>query len=118
MPRFLSMVRVDEQSIPAGGPGPEVMERMSALLEEMTKAGAVLDTAGLTPTSEGVRVTWSGGRLDYTDGPFTETKEVVGGYMLMQVKDQAEALEWTRRFLLIHPEELEVTVELRQIAEG
>ena len=74
---------------------------MGALFEEITKAGVMLDTAGLTPTSEGTRVTWSGGTLSYTDGPFTETKEVVGGYAILQAKDKAEALEWTKRFLRV-----------------
>lgn len=118
MPRFLTMVRIDEQHLPAEGPGPGFDERMAALLEEITKAGVMLDTAGLTPSSEGTRVTWSGGKFDYTDGPFTETKEVVGGYAITQCKDKAEALEWTKRFLQIHPEDMTVTVELREIAEG
>ena len=64
---------------------------MGSLFEEITKAGVMLDTAGLTPTSEGTRVTWSGGKLSYTDGPFTETKEVIGGYAILQTKDKAEA---------------------------
>ncbi|MEU7066656.1 YciI family protein [Streptomyces sp. NPDC046161] len=119
MPRFLSMVRIDEQSLPEDTPFPEgFLERMGELMEEMTKAGVLLDTAGLLRTAEGTRVTWSGGKLSYTDGPFTETKEVVGGYALLQAKDKAEALEWTKRFLEIHPEEWTVGIELRQIAEG
>jgi hypothetical protein len=118
MPRFLSMVRIDEQDVPAEGPDPEFGERMGALLEEITKAGVMLDTAGLAPTSEGTRVTWSGGKFSYTDGPFTESKEIIGGYAITQCKDKAEALEWTKRFLAIHPEEWTVTVEVREIAEG
>jgi hypothetical protein len=118
MPRFLTLIRIDEQNIPAGGPDPEFQERMNALLEEITKAGVMLDTAGLTPTSEATRVTWSGGQLSYTDGPFTESKEVVGGYSLTQVKDKAEAMEWARRFLEIHPEHWRITAEVREIDEG
>ena len=91
---------------------------MGALFEEVTKAGVMLETAGLTPTSEGTRVTWSGGKLSTTDGPFTETKEVVGGYAILQAKDKAEALQWTRRFLEIHEEHWTVTAELRQIVDG
>jgi len=117
MPRYLSMIRIDEQNAPAEGPSPELQERMGALFEEITKAGVMLDTAGLTPTSEGTRVTWSGGQLSYTDGPFTETKEVVGGYAILQAKDKAEALEWTKRFLLTHEEHWTVTAEVREIAE-
>jgi hypothetical protein len=118
MPRFLSMIRIDEQNAPVDGPSPELMERMGALFEEITKAGAMLDTAGLTPTSEGTRITWSGGKLSYTDGPFTESKEVVGGYAILQVKDKAEALEWTKRFLQVHEDYWTLTAELREIAEG
>ena len=77
---------------------------MGALFEEITKAGVMLDTAGLTPTSEGTRITWTGGTLSYIDGPFTESKEVVGGYAILQAKDKAEAMEWTKRFLQIHPD--------------
>ena len=118
MPRFLTMIRVDEHNAPAGGPSPELMERMGALFEEVTKAGVMLDTAGLTPTAEGTRITWSGGQLSYTDGPFTESKEVVGGYAILQAKDKAEALEWARRFLQVHEEYWTITAEVRQIVEG
>ena len=118
MPRYLSMIRVDEQNAPAGGPSPELQQRMGALFEEITKAGVMLDTAGLTPTSEGTRVTWSGGQLSYTDGPFTESKEVVGGYAILQAKDKAEALEWTKRFLQVHEDHWTVTAEVREIVDG
>ncbi|MEC4015426.1 YciI family protein [Streptomyces sp. H27-D2] len=118
MPRFLTMIRIDEQNIPAEGPGPELEERMGALFEEITKAGVMLDTAGLTPTSAGTRVTWSDGKLSHTDGPFTEAKEVVGGYSIIQAKDKAEALEWARRFLQVHPDHWTVTAEVREITEG
>ncbi|MGW7575650.1 YciI family protein [Streptomyces sp. NPDC054765] len=118
MPRYLTMIRVDEQNAPAQAPGPDFEQRMGALFEEITKAGVMLDTAGLTPTSEGTRVTWSGGKLSYTDGPFTESKEVVGGYAVLQAKDKAEALEWTKRFLQVHDEHMTVTAEVREIAEG
>lgn len=118
MPRFLSMIRIDENQIPEDGFPEGFDERMSALLEEITKAGVMLDTAGLTPTAQGTRVTWSDGKVSYTDGPFTETKEVVGGYAMMQCKDKAEALEWAKRFLEVHPEEWTITCEVRQIDEG
>jgi hypothetical protein len=118
MPRFLTLIRIDEKNSPAEGPSPELMERMGKLLEEITKAGVMLDTAGLTPTSDGSRVTWEGGQLSVTDGPFTESKEVVGGYALMQCKDMAEAIEWSKRFLKVHEEHWTVTCEVREIAEG
>ncbi|MFI8302486.1 YciI family protein [Streptomyces sp. NPDC085927] len=118
MPRFLSLIRIDESNEPAEGPSPELMQRMGELIEEMTKAGVLLDTAGLTPTAQGTRVHYEGGRLSVTDGPFTESKEVIGGYALMQAKDSAEAIEWTKRFLKVHEEHWTVTCEVREIVEG
>jgi hypothetical protein len=112
------MIRVDEQNRPAQGLSPEMQERMGALFQEITKAGVMLDTAGLAPTSEGTRLTISGGKLSSTDGPFTESKEVVGGYAILQAKDKAEALEWTKRFLQVHDDYWTVTAEVREIAEG
>ncbi|MDX2700992.1 YciI family protein [Streptomyces ipomoeae] len=118
MPRYLSMVRIDEQTAPPEGPSPELMQRMGDLLEEITKAGVMLDTGGLMPSAQGKRVRWEGGELSVTDGPFTETKEVVGGYALMQCKDMAEAIEWTKRFLKVHEEYWTVTCEVREIQEA
>ncbi|WP_434595663.1 YciI family protein [Streptomyces sp. A5-4] len=117
MPRFLTLIRIDENMAPEG-PSPELEERMGVLLEEMTKAGVLLDTAGLAPTAEATRLTWSGGSTSYTDGPFAESKEVIGGYFLIQAKDKAEAIEWTRRFVEMHPAEWSFTVEVREIAGG
>ena len=73
--RFLSMIRIDETTgqVPSEG----LMTEMGKLLEELTRAGVMIDTAGLRPTSEGVRVRLRNGRLSMTDGPFTETKEVI-----------------------------------------
>ncbi|AZS85583.1 YciI family protein [Streptomyces griseoviridis] len=118
MPRYLSLIRIDESSAPAEGPSPELMRRMGELIEEITKAGVMLDTAGLTPSAQGTRVRWEDGRISVTDGPFTESKEVVGGYALMQCKDRAEALEWTKRFLKVHEEFWTVTCEVREVVEG
>ncbi|MFE7118487.1 YciI family protein [Streptomyces sp. NPDC057654] len=118
MPRYLTMIRVDERNAPADGPSPELLERMGALLEEITKAGVMLDTAGLTPTAEGTRVTWSGGKMSCTDGPFTESKEVIGGYSIIQAKDKAEAVEWTKRFLRTHEDYWNITAEVREIIEA
>ncbi|MEV6736064.1 YciI family protein [Streptomyces sp. NPDC051104] len=118
MPRFLSIVRVDETTAPAEGPSPELMQRMGELIEEITKAGVMLDTAGLTPAAQGARVRWEDGKLSVTDGPFTESKEVIGGYALMQCKDRAEAIEWAKRFVKVHEEYWTITCEVREIAEA
>ncbi|MFF3755029.1 YciI family protein [Streptomyces sp. NPDC002018] len=117
MPRFLTMVRIDEQNGPTEDSGPQFDERMGALFEEITKAGVMVETAGLAPTSEGTRITWSGGKLSYTDGPFTESKEVIGGYSITRCANKAEAVEWAKRFVELHPEQWDVTVEVREIVE-
>lgn len=118
MPRFLSISYHDEQHRPTEPPAPELQQRMGELYEEITRAGVVLDMAELAPTSEATRATWSDGGVRYTDGPFTETKEVVGGYTVIQAKDKAEALEWTRRFLEVQGRyEPGTWVEVREIAE-
>ncbi|MFJ9776225.1 YciI family protein [Kitasatospora sp. NPDC101157] len=117
MPRFMTLVRIDENARDGWEPDPGFEQRMGALFEEITRAGVMLETAGLTPTAQGTRVTWNDGKVGYTDGPFTETKEVVGGYAILQCKDKAEALEWTRRFLQTHPANWRVEAEVRQIDE-
>ncbi|MGW2372347.1 MULTISPECIES: YciI family protein [Kitasatospora] len=117
MPRFMTLIRIDENARDGWEPDPGFEQRMGALFEEITKAGVMLETAGLTPTAQGTRVTWNDGKVGYTDGPFTETKEVVGGYAILQCKDKAEALEWTRRFLQTHPANWQVEAEVRQIDE-
>ncbi|MFD9907924.1 YciI family protein [Streptomyces sp. NPDC059063] len=118
MPRYMTLVRIDEDKAPEGGPSPELMQRMGALIEEMTKAGVLLDTGGLKPNAEATRVRYENGELSVHDGPFTETKEVVGGYAIIQAKDRAEILEWTKRFLKVHEAHWTVTSEIREIAEG
>ena len=111
--RFLSMIRIDEKT--AQPPTERLMADMGKLMEEMTQAGVLIDTAGLRPTSEGVRVRLRGGKLSTTDGPFTETKEVIGGYAILEAKSMKEALELTKRFLSIHGDEWNVECEIRPL---
>ena len=113
--RFLSMIRVTENS--GLVPSEQLMTDMGKLIEEMTKSGALLETAGLTPTSQGVRVRLSRGKLSTVDGPFTESKEVIGGYAILQAQSKKEAIELTKRFLLIHGDEWEIECEVRQLEE-
>jgi hypothetical protein len=114
--RFLMLIRTDENAA-AGGPSEAVMEEMGKLIDEMTKAGVLLDTAGLQPTSKATRVTTEHGRISVTDGPYAEAKEVVGGYLMLQVKSKDEAVEWANRFVRIHRDEFELTVEVREVQE-
>ncbi|MDB6163422.1 MAG: hypothetical protein JWL98_854 [Xanthomonadaceae bacterium] len=111
--RFLSLVRINEH---AGTQiTPRLMADMGKLMDEMTKAGVLVSTAGLRPTSEGVRVRLSKGTTTVIDGPFTETKEVVGGYAMLETKTKEEAIEATRRFLHVHGDEWEIECEVRQV---
>jgi hypothetical protein len=107
------MIRVTENSGMA--PSEQLMTDMGKLIEEMTRAGTLVNTAGLRPSSEGVRVRISRGKLSTTDGPFTETKEVIGGYAILEARSKEEAIELTKRFLLVHGDEWEIECEVRQL---
>jgi hypothetical protein len=111
--KFLSMVRTAE----AGQqPTERLMNEMGKLMEEMTRSGALVSTAGLLPTQQGVRMRSEKGRISRTDGPFTETKEVVGGYAIIEAPSMKEALEITKRFLEVHGNEWVVECEVRPFA--
>ena len=114
--RFLSMVRITEGT--GQKPGEKLMADMGRLIGEMRQAGVLLDTAGLRPTSEGKRVRLSRGRQRVMDGPFTETKEVIGGYAILNADSMAHALELTSRFLDVHGGEWEIECEVRQVNEA
>jgi hypothetical protein len=112
--RFLSMIRIDETA--GQVPGEQLMADMGKLIEELTRTGQLVSTAGLRPTSEGVRVRLHrGGKLSVVDGPFTETKEVIGGYAILEAQSRAEAVELTRRFLKVHGTDWDVECEVRQL---
>ena len=110
--KFLSMVRINENAGLA--PTQKLMDDMGKLMEEATREGWLVSTAGLKPTSEGKRVRQRHGKLSVTDGPFTETKEVVGGYAVLEAKSMAEAIELTKRFLRVHGPEWDVECEVRE----
>jgi hypothetical protein len=82
--RFLSMIRIDEKT--AKPPTERLMNEMGQLIEDWTRSGVLVSTAGLRPTSEGARVRLRGGKLSTVDGPFTETKEVIGGFAILEVE--------------------------------
>ncbi|MFL6572305.1 MAG: YciI family protein [Burkholderiales bacterium] len=107
------MIRLDEKRGQA--PSEQLMQDMGKLLEELTSKGQLISTAGLRPSAEGVRVRLRGGTLSTTDGPFTETKEVIGGYAILEAKSMQEAVELTQRFLRIHGEEWDIECEVRQL---
>ena len=111
--RFLSMIRIDESS--GRVPSEQLMNDMGKLIEEMTRKGVLILTAGLRPTAEGVRVRLRGGKLSAVDGPFAETKEVIGGFAILEAGSMKEAVELTNRFLRIHGDEWDIECEVRQL---
>jgi hypothetical protein len=111
--RFLSMIRIDERT--GAEPTEQLMTDMGKLIEEMTKAGKLVTTAGLRPTSEGVRVRLRAGELSRIDGPFTESKEIIGGYAILEADSKEEAIELTERFLLVHGDEWDIECEVREL---
>ena len=115
--RYLLLVRTNVDDAVAGGPDERLAEEMGRLLEDMTKAGVLLDTGGLRPVGEATYVRLVGGRQTVIDGPFTESKEVVGGYCLVQVRSKEEAVEWASRFLALHGPQWEMGIEIRQLDE-
>lgn len=114
--KFLSMIRVDEKT--AKPPSEKLMADMDKLMQELTRAGVLIEAQGLRPTSEGTRVRLSRGKLSTVDGPFTEAKEVIGGYSIVDVKSKEQAIELARRFLALHGDEWEIECEVRQLEEG
>jgi hypothetical protein len=115
--RYMMMIRLDPARALATDPDDRMAEAMGELLEEMTKAGVLLDTAGLRPIEEATRIRLSGGQQTVFDGPFTESKEVIGGYCLVQTRTKDEAVEWSSRFLATHGPGWEIEVEVRQVDE-
>jgi hypothetical protein len=97
--RYLGLLRADKDSEAGTPPSAELMQRMGPFIEEVTKAGVLVATDGLHPSAKGARVKLAHGRMTVTDGPFTESKELVASYAVLDVKSKAEAVEWTRRFL-------------------
>ncbi len=83
---------------PAGPPSPKLMAQMGKLIEDMTKAGVMIATGGFGSHSKGLRLVFDGGKMTVTDGPFTEAKEMIAGFALIEVKSLDEALEWAPRF--------------------
>jgi len=82
-------------------PTAQHMTEMGKLIEEMTKAGVLISTEGCQPSAKGARVRLSNGKLSVVDGPFAETKELIGGFAIIQTKSKEEAVEWTKRFLKV-----------------
>jgi hypothetical protein len=123
--RFMMLMYPGGQAEAGVMPTAKQMEDMIKYNGELGKAGVLLALDGLQPTSKGVRVTFEGGKPRVIDGPFTESKEIVGGYWIIEVKSKEEAIEWARRvplegdsFIELRPmfELSELTDDLREVA--
>lgn len=113
--RFMIIVKATQDSEAGVMPGENLFDAMATYHEELQKAGVLLDASGLHPSSKGWRIKWSGGKKTVIDGPFTEAKELIAGYTLIQVKSREEAMEWSRRFP--NPAVQDGEIEVRQLYE-
>jgi hypothetical protein len=113
--RFMVMVKANKQSEAGEMPSTELLTAMGKYNEELVKAGVMLAGEGLHPSSKGARVRFSGDKRTVIDGPFAETKELVAGFWLFEVKSKEEAIEWVKRCPNPMPGESEI--EIRQVFE-
>jgi hypothetical protein len=111
--RFMVIVKANRDSEAGVLPDEKILTEMGKYNEELAKAGVLLEAEGLQPSSKGARVKFSGGKRTVTDGPFAETKELVAGFWLWQVKTKEEAIEWLKRAPFDETE-----VEIRQVFEA
>ena len=98
--RFL-MYTLGDDSKPVPPPTPELMAEMGKFMAEATKAGALIATGGMGPIADGVTLRLANGKYTMTDGPYAESKELIGGWALVEAKSKAEAIDWAKRFLQI-----------------
>jgi hypothetical protein len=117
--RFMIIVKATPESEAGAFPADkdQLFADMAAFHEELQKAGALLDASGLQPSSKGWRIRYSGEKRTFVDGPFAETKELVAGYTLIQVKSLQEAIEWTKRFPNPAGKGRKAEIEVRQLYE-
>jgi len=115
--RFMIIVKATNDSEAGVMPEEKLFAAMASYHEELARAGALLDASGLQPSSKGWRIQYSGERRTFIDGPFTETKELIAGYTIIQVKSREEAIEWTRRFPNPAVDGRQGEIEVRQLFE-
>lgn len=117
--RFMIIVKATDESEAETSPAPEEawLAEMVDYHEQLTKAGVLLDGSGLKPSSQGWRVRYNGEERTVIDGPFSETKELIAGYALIQVKSREEAMEWARRFPNPAGAGKPAEIEVRQLYE-
>jgi hypothetical protein len=115
--RFMILVKANKDSEAGVKPPEELFAEMADYHEQLVKAGVLLDGSGLQPSSKGWRIRYAGGKRMVIDGPFTEAKELIAGYTLIQVKSREEALEWSRRFPNPTIGGQDCEIEVRQLLE-
>jgi hypothetical protein len=115
--RFMIVVKATKDTEAGKMPEEKLFAAMAAYHEELVKAGVLLDASGLQPTSKGWRIKYSGRMRTVIDGPFTEAKELIAGYTIIQVKSREEAREWTKRFPNPMGEGAQAEIEVRQLYE-
>ena len=115
--RFMIMVKGNADTEAGVIPDESLFAAMADYHEELAKAGVLLDASGLQPTSRGARIKFSKGKRTWIDGPFTESKEIVAGYTLIQTKTREEAIEWAKRFPAPMGDDVEGEIEIRQLYE-
>jgi hypothetical protein len=113
--RFMVIVKASKDSEAGKMPSEEMLSKMAKFNEEMVQAGIMLDAAGSQASSKGVRIRFTGDKRSVIDGPFAETKELIAGYWIIQVKSKAEAIEWMKRCPKPHEDDCEI--EIRQFFE-
>jgi hypothetical protein len=114
--RFMVMVKANADSEAGVLPSQEMLAAMTRYNEELVKAGILLAAEGLQPSSKGARVKFSGSKRTVVDGPFAETKELIAGFWLIQVKSREEAIEWVKR--CPNPMEGDSEIDIRQVFEA
>lgn len=114
--RFMVMIKASPETEAGAMPSEAELTAMQRYNEELARAGVMLAGEGLHPSSKGARVRFSGGRTSVLDGPFTESKELVAGFWIMQVSSLAEAIEWVKR--IPHPDDADSEIEIRQVFEA
>ena len=115
--RFMIIVKASEDSEAGILPSQELFDAMHDYNQELARAGVLLEANGLRPSRDGWRIRYHEGRRAFTDGPFAESKELVAGYTLIQVRSLEEALEWSRRFPAPHGELADAEIEVRRLYE-
>ena len=115
--RFMIVVKASQDSEAGVMPDEKALSEMAKYHEELQRAGVLLDASGLQATSKGWRIKYSGQKRTVVDGPFAETKELIAGYTIIQVKSKDEAVEWARRFPNPALDGTDGEIEVRQLFE-